>query len=361
MSRSSRGRPSPARSLRGSFGRARGLLAAGTLAWSAFSWPASARGEHGDTPPPAPTLEQVEAARVPFRESRELYRQGKLNEAVARMLDAYEIARTPVIALEAGRLLVEAGHLVKARDLLRGVPALPASPRESDAGRDARRSAGVLATELDARIPKISIAARPAGVDVLLDGKALSGADATAWLGTDPGTHNIVVSADEHVCTTITITLAEGQVRTIDLRDAALTCDRANPSPAPSPSASEAFHPAALAPTPPVSPAWHWGGPLAVAAAGAAAIGVGMFLVVQAKGDYDSVSCTPGGCDAEAFNVRHAAHDHANVATAVVSVGAAAIGGGALWLVLSHPGGASGAAPRVGIAPSSVALVVPIH
>jgi hypothetical protein len=353
MFRSSRARSRRARS--------RSVWAEGVCGLlAALTWSAAARG---DGPPPAPTLEQVEAARTPFREARELYRQGKLNEAAARMLEAYEVASTPVIALEAGRLLVEAGHLVKARDLLRGVPALPASPRESDAGRDARRNAGVLATELDARIPKISIAARPAGVEVSLDGKPLSAADATSWLGTDPGGHTIVVSADDHVCTTITITLAEGQVRTIDLRDAARSCGLVNPSPAAAPT-SEGARPAATEPTRPSnSPSWHWEGPLSLAGAGVAAIGVGMFLVVQAKQDYDSVSsgCTPGGCDAEAFGVRRAAHDHANVATAVVSVGAAAIGGALLWLVLSRSGAAASTAPRVGFAPSGVALVVPIR
>jgi hypothetical protein len=328
------------------------------LAILALTWSGSARA---DAPAAAPSLEQVEAARVPFREARELQRQGKLNEAVARMLDAYEVASTPVIALEAGRLLVEAGRLVKARDLLRGVSALPPSPRESDAGRDARRGAALLATELDARIPKISIAERPAAVEVLLDGKPFSPTDSSAWQGVDPGGHTIVVSADDHMCTSITITLAEGQVRTIDLRDAALSCGRqpAAPSPAAENARSVAPEPH---PSSPFGSRWRWGG-AALAGVGVAAVGAGMYVVVHAKSDYDSVSagCTSGGCDTDAFNVRHSAHTQANVATVVVSVGAAAIGGGLLWLVLGHPGDASPSAPRLGLGPSQVALVVPIR
>jgi hypothetical protein len=329
-----------------------------------MGWSAVARADAPPAATAAPSLEQVEAARTPFRESRELYRAGKLSEAVARMLDAYEVASTPVIALEAGRLLVEAGRLVRARDLLRGVAGLPASPRESEAGRDARRSAALLATELDARIPKISLVERPAGVDVLLDGKPFSPADSAAWQGIDPGGHTIVVSLDDRACTSIAIALAEGQVRTIDLRDAARACRPAS-SAAPPPPASEAARtavdepPSRPAPTRP-SAAWRWGG-AALAGAGVAAVGAGMYVVFHAKSDYDSVSagCTPGGCDADAFNVRHAAHEQANVATVVAGIGVAAIAGGLLWLVLGRPGNV-GSPPRLGVGPSGVSLLVAV-
>ena len=52
-----------------------------------------------DPPTAPPTEEQIQAARVPYHEARELHRQGKLKEALDRALDAYRMASTPVTAL----------------------------------------------------------------------------------------------------------------------------------------------------------------------------------------------------------------------------------------------------------------------
>jgi hypothetical protein len=324
--------------------------------------PAKALAQPATAPAAPPTLEQVEAARIPFREARELHRHGRLNDAVARMLDAYQIASTPVIALEAGRFLVEAGQLVKARDLLRGVAGLPLSPRESIAGRDARRDAALLAMDLGARIPKLAVAERAANLDVLLDGKPFAPAD-SVWQGVDPGEHTIVVGAHEHLCATIAVTLAEGQERTVDLRDAAVSCRSASepvaiaPAPLPAEARPAAPVPAPREPVPAVSRAgggWPWAG-AALVGAGVTAVGVGVYVIARAKSDYDAVGaeCSPSGCDASAFDVRHRAHEQANVATAVAGVGAAALGGGLLWLVLGH-----GASPRVEAGIGHVSLVV---
>jgi hypothetical protein len=325
------------------------LLAAIAIAWT--------RPALADPPPEPPSLEQVEAARAPFREARALHRQGKLGEAIARMLDAYHLASTPVLALEVGRLLVEAARLVEARDLLRGVAALPTSPRESDAGREARQEAALLATELDARISRLSLAGRPPGVDVLLDGRPLAPADPASWQGVDPGDHAITMTIDDHPCAQITVTVGERDARTIDLRSAAPACRPASAPPplldAPRPGLEDREG-GSSAPS-------RWGGE-ALAGAGAVAVGIGTYLLVRAKADYDKVSseCTPRGCNADGFAVRHAAHQQANVATVLVGVGAAAVGGGLLWFALGGPKRAGAAPPRVGVGPRSVSLEVPL-
>ena len=61
---------------------------------------------------------------------------------------------------------------------------------------------------------------------MLLDGKPLPNIDATAWQGVDPGSHALAVLVDGKPCTTIHVSLAEGEERTIDLRDAASACRR---------------------------------------------------------------------------------------------------------------------------------------
>jgi hypothetical protein len=85
--------------------------------------------------------------------------------------------------------------------------------------------------------------------------------------------------------------------------------------------------------------------------------------MVHAKSDYDSVSsaCPPRGCSVDAYEVRQRAHDRANTATVVMTVGAAAVaGGGVLWFVLGRSRSADVGSPRIGVGISSVSLSVPI-
>jgi hypothetical protein len=322
-----------------------------------------------DPQPATPTEDQVEAARVAYREARELHRQGKLKEALDRALDAYRTAATPVTALEAGQILVELGRLVEARDVLRGVATMPVSPRESDKGRDARQQASMLGSSLDPRIPKIALAGRPADVDVRLDGRPLASRDPTAWEGVDPGPHALVVRVDDKTCTTINITLAEGETRTIDLHDAAIACrppaiaSVAAPSPI-------AVPPAAVA-APPTTrdvPAaesstgtLRWTG-LVIAGAGVVAVGIGGYLALSAKHDYDAVSgeCPARGCSTDGYDARQSARSRGDVATVTMGIGAAAVAGGALVWAFGSDSQSDSARARVAVGPGSVWLRVPL-
>jgi hypothetical protein len=301
-----------------------------------------------DPPASPPSEAQLQAARSLFHEARELHRAGKLDEALEKALAAYHTAPTPVTAMEAGTLLVDLGHLVEARDLLRSVPSLPVSPRESDKGRDARQRAVALAASLDARIPKVALASRPSTATILLDGKPAN-LDAGAWQGVDPGAHALVVLVDGKPCTTINVTLAESEERTIDLRDVTSTCvhDRTPelaPAPSPPPAAPIATTPPTVATPPPPAPPpsnatadnpMRWVG-LAIVGAGVVAVGVGGGLALGAKSQYDSVAgqCSAQGCTQAGYDTRNDARSRADVATVVMVVGAAVAAGGAvLWLL----------------------------
>lgn len=305
-----------------------------------------------DGPPLAPSEAQVEAARPLYREARELHAAGKLSEALDKALTAYRMAATPVTALEASGLLVELGRLVEARDLARGVGALPVSPRESDKGRDARQQAAALAAALDGRIPKIALAARSAGVTVLLDGKAVSNIDPAAWQGVDPGAHALVAMVDGKACTTINVTLAEGEERTLDLHDVAGACHAPPPPPPAGPPAIPALPPAVTPPTPAREPvattaassSMRWLG-LGVAGVGIVAVGVGGGLALGAKSQYDSVAsqCPAAGCTLDAYQTRNDARTRADAATIVMAAGAVAVAGGlVLWLLAPDPATAVG-------------------
>jgi hypothetical protein len=332
-----------------------------------------------DAAPVPPSEEQVQAARVAYREARELHRQGRLKEALERALEAYKIANTPVTALEAGHQLVEAGRLVEAREIMRNVALFPVSPRESEKGRDARQAAATLGATLDARIPKVAIAGRPAGVDVVLDGKPFTANDPTAWLGLDPGAHALVVRAGDRICTTINITLAEAEARTIDLHDAATTCRIESTAPAtevPTPPAQTAQPaPRDAAPLPPSSPpgpshraesggsGWRWAG-VVIAGAGAVGLGVGGGIALAAKSSYDSVAadCPARGCSLSAYNTRLNARSQADAATVAMVVGAAAVlGGGLIFFLVPGRGSSDVGRPVVGIGPGRIELSVRFH
>jgi hypothetical protein len=316
-----------------------------------------------EPPSQPPTEEQVEAARILYREARELRKQGKGREATEKALEAYRTAATPVTAMQAGELLVESGRLVEARDIVRGVALLPVSPRESDKGRDARQQAAALAGQLDMRIPKIAFAERPPGVDLLLDGRPVASTDATAWQGVDPGAHVVVVRNLERPCTTINLALSEGEERTIDLHAAASAC-RPEPASAPTsltppaPVGSETAPPA-LHETPASGPPdWRWVGG-AIAGAGLAAVGIGGAVALHAKGDYDSVAaeCPPRGCSQPGFDVRQNARSQADTAGIVMVAGAVAVAGGVvLWLLQPSHG-----RPGVAIGPASLRLALPLQ
>jgi hypothetical protein len=330
--------------------------------------PFSALSARADPPAGPPTEEQVDRGREFYKEARELYRQGRLKESLEKAVDAYKTAGTPVTAHFLGKLLDEAGRLVEARDIVRSVTLMPISPRESDRGREARQQAAALAAQLDGRIPKLAMAERPRGVDVLLDGKSVAPADSTAWQGVDPGPHTIAIRADDRTCTTIMVTLAEGEARTIDLHDVVGTCrpevvpqdDRtpfavrppevhAEPLPAPAPAESD--RPGST---------WKWvGGTLL--GGGALAAGVAGYLALSAKADYDSVAshCVANVCDSRSsFDVRMAARSKADVATLTMSIGGAAVFAGMLlWFLSPQPGnGHDVGRPHVAIGPASVAL-----
>lgn len=317
---------------------------------------------HADVGSAPPTEEQVEAARALYHDARELRRQGRLHEAVAKALQALGVAATPVTALEAAELLVESGRLVEARETARTVAQMPVSPRESDKGRDARQASAALAAQLDMRIPKIAVAERPAGVTLSLDGKTLAPTDPTAWLGVDPGPHALVVRVDDRPCTTINLFMSEGEERTLELRDAASACRPEPPRPDASRTPSAPPAPPPVAPAPPPPPpapvsesAWKWVG-VATVGAGVVAVVAGGVLALHAKSDYDAVGdeCPARGCNAAGYDARIEAIRQAGVATGVIVAGMmVAAGGVALWWLA--PSGGGGHAEAV-VGPGSVGI-----
>jgi hypothetical protein len=312
------------------------LLAALVLVAPQVAW--------ADPPAAPPSEEQVEAGRDLYRQARELQQAGKLKEALERSLEAYRIAPTPVTAVLAALLLEGVGRLVEARETARSVSGMPLSPRETDKGREARQQAATVAAALDARIPKIAVAGQPSGAVVMLDGKSLGASDSGSWRGVDPGTHALVVRIGDKTCTSVHLTLGEGEERTIDLHDVAASCP-GDVSTTPAPAAATATPvtppPTTVAPADDTGHAWRVRG-IALGALGVVGIAVGGVLAITAKNDYDSVAgeCPAAGCNQQGYDTRNGARFRGDVATVVIGVGAAAVVGGVVmwWLAPQSPG-----------------------
>ena len=91
---------------------------------------------------------------------------------------------------------------------------------------------------------------------------------------------------------------------------------------------------------------------------GLVAVGLGTYLVLSAKSDYDSVaSLCRIGCTSDAFDKRVSARSRADAATAVTIAGLAATAGGVL-LWFGDPGHTRA---QVALGPTSVRLTVPLH
>jgi len=317
-----------------------------------------------DPPAVPPSEDQVEAGRDLYRQARELQQQGKLKEALERSLEAYRVAPTPVTAVLTALLLEGAGRLVEAREIARSVTGLPVSPRETDKGREARQQAAVIGASLDARIPKVAVAGQPTGAVVLLDGKAM-GSDSGSWRGVDPGTHALIVRIGDRTCTSVHLTLGEGEERTIDLHDVAASCPSEPPVAIPVLPPPQSL-PAPVVKTPPpvrpISPqlpppddeghGWRVGG-VVLGAVGVVALGVGGVLAFTAKNDYDSAAseCPAAGCSQDGYDTRTDARTRGDIATVFIGAGAAAVVGGALMWWLSPR-----SSDRISVGPATVAV-----
>lgn len=168
-----------------------------------------------------PTDAEKEAARILFTEGKELRDAGKVADSLDRFARAYDLAATPITALELGRTHAMLGHLVEARRLYRSIEALEIKPSESEKSSAARVEAKQLAQALDARIPTIVIAV--VGDDALdsvtLDGKALDPTKLSSPIAIDPGKHVITVRGKTERTTSVVV--AEGE------RDRTITIDLA--------------------------------------------------------------------------------------------------------------------------------------
>jgi hypothetical protein len=146
---------------------------------------------------------------------------------------ADRIMQVPTTGLALAKVELQLGHLVEARDVLLRVSRHPVSEGESSLFAEARTEAGALATEVEPRIPTLTISIMPAvaGVEVKIDEDRVDAATLTFPRRVNPGAHVVTASAPGHRAERQTVTLAERDQKALSF---VLT---AAPEPAPAPAA----------------------------------------------------------------------------------------------------------------------------
>ena len=165
-----------------------------------------------------PTVEQKEADRH-FKSGVELYKEGKVSEALAEFERAYEIAPHPLVLFNIATCYRDLSFYGKAvhyyeRFLAEGkgkVP--PARLKEAQSDLDT----------LNGRIARVSVKITgPADTKLSLDGKELSSSDETLMVA--PGEHKLVARAPGHKDAEKTVRVASG-----DRVEAALVLEKLEP------------------------------------------------------------------------------------------------------------------------------------
>src|SRR5215472_9102837 len=84
-----------------------------------------------------PTAQDLATARALFNDGAKLHERGDLAGALERLRAAYALVPTPIIGLELGKVLLETGKLVEARETCLAASHLPVSSAETSAGAQA--------------------------------------------------------------------------------------------------------------------------------------------------------------------------------------------------------------------------------
>ncbi|HEY1955035.1 MAG TPA: hypothetical protein VGH28_05470 [Polyangiaceae bacterium] len=157
---------------------------------------AEAQTTQTETTQTEPRPEDVESAKVAFKDGLALRAKGDETGALAKFRAAYALVPTPITGLEVGRSLIATGRIVEGRAILLEVAHMPKKPGESDKAEESRRDAETEAENARPKLATLTVET-DASVDpaVTVDGVAIPKDALQAPRVLDPGHHVIVVHA----------------------------------------------------------------------------------------------------------------------------------------------------------------------
>lgn len=318
----------------------------------------------GWSAPSAADFEQAKALVLEGRRLRDT--EKKPAEALIRFEAAHKLAGTTITGLDLARTLEQLGRLVDALSTYDEIGRIPERATDSKLAKEARVEAARKVVELRPRIAHLSFEIRGATADVpttiALDGLVLPPEALLIARAVDPGPHLVVLRAPGAADQTISISLADGETRAVQLTVVAAA--RPAPSvetpkpvesataistPSAAPIASASAAPSSSAPPAPAHVVDRGDDQRTVGfvmgAAGLVGLGVGGLVGLSARSEARSASCDANNVCATPNDVttRASAVSKANTATVIVGLGAAvAIAGIVIWV--SAPSGEEPAA-----------------
>jgi hypothetical protein len=296
-----------------------------------------------------PQAENVAAARSLGLQGIKMADAGDCKGAIEKLSRAESLYHAPSILGRLGECQVQVGQVVLGTENLNRVVREQLAPNAPKAFKDAQeRAKGVLNTALP-KIARLTVKVDPADANtqVLVAGTPIPSALLGVERPTDPGTHEVVISAPGYLEQRTTVTLAEGGTQELAIKLEKDPNAVAEQPPAPPP--------APIAPAPLPAPAADTGPKknntlayvaLGVGGAGMIVGGITGFLALGKKSDLE---CQGNKCPLSQKDTLDSAKTMATVSTVGFAVGFVGIGAGVV-LLLTGGGGSSNAsleAPKV--------------
>lgn len=297
-----------------------------------------------------PQAENVAAARSLGLQGIKLADAGDCKSAIEKLSRAEALYHAPSILGRLGECQVNVGQVVAGTENLNRVVREELATNAPKAFKDAQaRAKGVLNTALP-KIAHLTVRVEPADAkpQVTVAGTPIPAALIGAERPTDPGTHEVVVSAPGYLEQKSSITLGEG-----GSRELTVTLQR-DPALVPSAPAEAAPAFVATSPTSPASDAPHKKNhtlayvALGVGGAGLVVGGLTGFLALGKKSDLEN--CEGKKCPSSEADKLDSARSLATVSTVGFAVGFVGVGAGIVLLLTgngSSSANASSAAPRL--------------
>lgn len=296
-----------------------------------------------------PQAENVAAARALGLQGIKLADGGDCKGAIEKLSRAEALYHAPSILGRLGECQVNVGQIVTGTENLNRVVREELSATAPKAFKDAQtRARGVLNTALP-KIARLTVKVEPADAkpQVTVSGAAIPSALIGVERPTDPGTHEIVVTAPGYLEQRATVTLTEGGAQELPIH---LVKDpNAAPAVAPPPPAP------VVAAVPPPAPPSDTGGKksntpayvaLGIGGAGLLVGGITGFLALGKKSDLKG--CVDNACPSSQKDTLDGARSMATVSTVGFAVGFVGVGVGVVLLLTgNHSNNAGLAAPKL--------------
>jgi hypothetical protein len=287
---------------------------------------------------------------VLFQDGRALYEQGRYAEACPKLAESHRLDPATGTLLTLALCREGEGKLASAWSAFVDVQGRARREGREDRERIATQRAGAIRPRLSTLTVDVPAdVARTPGLEVRVDGVVLGSASFGIAMPMDGGEHRIEATAPgKRPWRAVVNVKAESDVvRTLlpPLTDAP---PEAAAKTEPQPKPSDVGQAAVTQGEPTKRGSGMRTAGIVTAAAGAVALGVGGYLALDAKSDYSAAreKCDGLECDPGPYEDVERAQKQGNVATVVISVGAAAlVTGGVLWFAAPKKRAAAG--PRL--------------